>query len=198
MHAEERGLADHQKGWHLIGDYPTMQTAESFILHRNIENYRNSNSTKQGCPDILAKLINEEVFYQDKERQIPVDSVTVFDGKTQGFPHHNNLLGSACLFESRFPEHVVVRGNITIGQMNKAVKWANTVLQRLIQITEWADNEALVKRINKIVKDEQSTLQAFMSLNLQVEDFKLGEMVNYGLSREPLPPILQNHLNSSM
>ncbi|WP_066186091.1 hypothetical protein [Gracilibacillus timonensis] len=177
LHTKEKELNQYQKGWHLIGDYPTMQGAESFILYRNIENYRYSHPMKKACPDILAKLINREVFYQENERQIPVDSVNVFDGKTQGYPHHNNLLAIACLFECRFPEHVVVRGDITIGQMNKAVKWANTVLKQPIQITERADNEKLVKRINRIVEDEQSTLQAFMSLNLQAEDFRLGEMI---------------------
>jgi len=184
LRGDERELENDQKGWHVFGDYQTMQGAESFILYRNIENYRKSDHVSEGCRDVLAELINLEVFYNQKERQLPIDSVRVFNGKTQGLPHHNYLLAIVCLFESRFPEQVVVSGDISIGQMNQAVKWANTILQKPIQITERIDNGKLLKRISRIVGDEYDALSAFISLTLQAEDFALGKIIREQFSEE--------------
>ncbi|WP_339183939.1 hypothetical protein [Oceanobacillus sp. FSL W7-1293] len=186
VRGDEIELGKDQKGWHVFGEYKTMHGAESFILYRDIEHYRKRNPLREGCPDILADWMNWYVFYDQEERQIPIDSVSVFDSKTQGTPYHNYILAIACLFESRFPEQVIVRGDISIGQMNKAIEWANTILQKPIQLTERADNEKLIKRISRIVGDEYGALTAFMALNMQGGDFALGELIRKQYSDETI------------
>ncbi|UJL45605.1 hypothetical protein KFZ58_14545 [Virgibacillus sp. NKC19-16] len=109
-YAHRTGYTDLQQKWHIVGDYDTMLTGESFSLSRDIEVYRKKDNVKNGSDDIIAEEINRNVFYDQEELQIPVGSVNVFDGKTQREPFHNYLLAIACLFESRFPKHVIVRG----------------------------------------------------------------------------------------
>ncbi|MFD1065477.1 hypothetical protein [Oceanobacillus locisalsi] len=70
--ADEMELGTDQKGWRVFGEYKTMHGAESFILFRDIEYYRERNPLPEGCPDILARLMNWYVFDGQKERQIPV------------------------------------------------------------------------------------------------------------------------------
>ncbi|MFD1065476.1 hypothetical protein [Oceanobacillus locisalsi] len=101
----------------------------------------------------------------------------LFDGKTQGTPYHKYILAIACLFESRFPEKVLVRGDITIDQMHDAIEWANTILNKPVQLTERADSEKLLKRIRKIAWNEYDALTFFMDLNMQGVDVALGELV---------------------
>src|SRR5690625_6679937 len=98
-----------------------MLAAESFGLFRDIEIYRNGKNDHENCDDILAELINNKVYYNQEHQQIPVNSIDVFNNKTQGFPHHIYLLGIACLIESRFPKYAAIEGDVSIGQMKKAI-----------------------------------------------------------------------------
>ncbi|MDC3413865.1 hypothetical protein NC797_08755 [Aquibacillus sp. 3ASR75-11] len=180
----EFGYKDFYLGWHVFGDYETMLSAESFGLFRNIEAYRKDITVKDGSDDILAELINLEVFYDEKNHHIPVGTANVFDGKTQGFPYHIYILAIACLVESRFPKHAVVRGDVSIGQMKKAIDWANTILKKPIQLTERTNNEKFLQRIIDIVQDDRTALRSFMSLTMHKKDFTLGNLVREKFSQD--------------
>src|SRR5699024_5912617 len=109
-------------GWHIFGDLESMMTAESVKLVKDRKFYRHKR-TDDGYDDILAKQIFRETdsgWEQYEKRDF--GEMQVFDGKTQGYPHHVYLLAIACLIESRLPEHAIVYGDISIGQMEKAVE----------------------------------------------------------------------------
>ncbi|GAB3804296.1 hypothetical protein [Virgibacillus kimchii] len=188
---------DHQPGWHLYGDYETMLGAESFSLFRNIESYRKKTRTPEGSDDILAKEINWTVFYGQEERQIPVGNVTIFDAKTQGFPFHNYILAIACLLESRFPKQVLVTGDISIGQMRKAMEWANTILEKPIHLTERADNDILLRRIRRLVDREFDALKSFMHLTMHATDEQLGKTIREQFTPEVIKAYFIDRLKQS-
>lgn len=154
-----------------------MLSAESFSLFRNIESYREEINTNEHSDDILAALINQKVFHNQEKFRIPVNSTRVFDGKTQGLPYHIYLLAVACLLESRFPKQVAVQGDISIGQMKKAIDWANTILHKPIQLTERVNNKRLLDRIRDIVRNDVTALKSFMRLIMHENNFALGEFV---------------------
>jgi len=173
----EHAFGKKSRGWHVFGDYKTMLAAESFGLFRDIEIYRNGKNDHENCDDILAELINNKVYYNQEHQQIPVNSIDVFNNKTQGFPHHIYLLGIACLIESRFPKYAAIEGDVSIGQMKKAIDWANSILENPIYLTERADNLKVLDRISSIVQDEFVVLKSFMGLTMHGEDFRLGEFI---------------------
>lgn len=175
-----------QTGWHVFGDLKSMMTAESFELVKDLGYYQGKSRVDDEYDDILAEQIFHATdSYEDFQKR-QFDDVRVFDGKTQGYPHHIYMLAIACLIESRFPGHAIVYGDISIGQMEKAVAWANSILKSPIHITERTDNKKLLKRINKIIKDDAIALEAFMRLTYHDEDFKLGEFVREHFNAETI------------
>ncbi|WP_066186089.1 hypothetical protein [Gracilibacillus timonensis] len=181
IYSDEVILDKNQLGWHIFGDYPTMMSAESFAIYRDIKNYRkitqynygNKDQENVKCRDILAVPLNKYVL--SNELEIPIDNVYVFDGKTQRFPHHKYVLAIACLFECRFPEYVYVDGDISTEEKNNAINWANTILNKSIQLTEPLSNETLLRRIRSIVKDESAVLDAFMTLPVRRESYSVSD-----------------------
>lgn len=115
-------FADNHWGWHTIGDEQSLRLEESFMLIKDLHYYRNNASQDGNCDDILFSGINNYPVENEYLEQLKVDDVIVFDAKTQGEPYHIPLLAIACLIESRFPRHVIVSGDISIGQMEKAVE----------------------------------------------------------------------------
>lgn len=173
-HTEERALnfSDNKIGWHTIGDEQTFKSAESFILRRKLENYLSELRVAGNCDDILFSRTRNTPI-----EGLEVGTVSVFDSKTQGEPYHIPLLSISCLIESRFPKHAIVYGDVTLGQMEKAVEWANSILKKPIELTERADNEKLLKRIKSVVLDEYAALETLMTTTLKEEDLALGELV---------------------
>jgi len=175
-----------QTGWHIFGDLESMMTAESVKLVKDLKFYRHKR-TDDGYDDILAKQIFHETdsgWEQYEKRDF--GEMQVFDGKTQGYPHHVYLLAIACLIESRFPEHAIVYGDISIGQMEKAVEWANTILENPIHVPERAANDKLLNRIKSIIEDEPVVLEAFTGLTFHDKDFQLGEFVREHFSKKAI------------
>ena len=186
---------EHSIGWHVFGDYETLLGAESVSLLKDIEYYREWKDKNESCDDILTMKINERLFYWEEELKLPVTSTTIFDGKTQGFPHHIPLLAIACLIESRFPKYAIVWGDITIGQMKKAIDWANSILTHPIQLTERANNKILLERIRSIVQDDRTALKAFMALTMHNKDFRLGDFIKEHFDRSTLTAYYTAHFS---
>jgi len=190
----ETDFNETSKGWHVFGDYRTMLGAESFQLFKEIKLYRKQNNNEE-CADIVADLINTQVFYSEKNMQVPVISSNVFGNKTQGLPHHIHLLAIACLIESRFPKFAALWGDVSIGQMKKAIDWANSILVNPIHLTERANNEKMLERIRKIIQDEVIALKTFMALTMHGKDFRLGEFVRGKFSSDTIRTYFTGHLS---
>lgn len=180
-------FANDQIGWHTFGDEESMKTAESFFLVRDLNYYRKKSSRNGNCDDILFSKIDNYPGINEHLDYFNVNEVTVFDSKTQGEPFHIPMLAIACLIESRFPKYAIVSGDIPIGQMKHAIDWANSILKHPISLTERADNEKLLERVNAEVKDDAAALEAFMSLQMQDHSFELGTLIR----REFRPETIQ-------
>src|SRR5690625_7569242 len=87
-----RSFNETSKGWHVFGDYRTMLGAESFRLFKEIKVYRKQNNDNEECADIVADLINTQVFYNDKSMHVLVISSNVLCKKKHALSHSILLL----------------------------------------------------------------------------------------------------------
>lgn len=179
--------ADGQLGWHTIGDELSLQHAESFILLKDLHYYRRQERKDQGIGgDILFPLLNRNRNMDAQVQTLAPNCVEVFYAKTQGHPYHLYVLAVACLIESRFPQHAMVTGDVTLGQMQEAIGWANSILQRPVRLTDRADNKKLLARIAAVLPDEAARLEAFMEAALQAKNRGFGDFLRDSFSPEVL------------
>jgi hypothetical protein len=161
-------------GFRMCGDLISMETAESFELIKDFHYYRRGNqeSSYEG-QDILQ-------LYADNMEEI----VSVFNDKTQGYDYHQYILAIACLFEDRLKPYALVHGDVSKGQMQEAIEWANNILKKPIQISERANNILLLARIKKIMADELTTLNMFMDATLNDQNLELGYFIKTNFNKE--------------
>ncbi|MCI0695997.1 hypothetical protein L0337_28855 [candidate division KSB1 bacterium] len=128
-----------QRHWHVVGDFASKETGESFILYSDLEHYRDrgSHSKSEGeINDIIVNIIEEKGGCRD-----------VFSDKTQGYPYHIPLLAVAMLVEDRFPKYAHASGDIDIHQAKQAQAFAKTVLKRKIALPLAVDASRLFQRL---------------------------------------------------
>lgn len=70
-------------------------------------------------------------------------------------PYHIPLLAIATLIESRFPQYACVYGDITMEQAQKAVEWANSILDKPITLPVRIDPPKLLESLKTIESDEK-------------------------------------------
>ena len=140
--------------WEIMGDFKTMQTAESFEMSKNIHHYRRSKKKKkENKTNIFAEMAKEE----------PDAVSTVFDSKTQGEDYHTAVLAIAILVENRCQGSALVRGTITKIQAEKAIKWANSLLKKKLKIPICLDAPRLWKQLRQLFQGE-ALFDAFNNL----------------------------------
>lgn len=142
-----------ERYWKINGDLESMKTGESFSLSSDLDNYRKRRE-ETDIKDIL-------LCYLDSDNRLS----EVFRSKTQGLPYHIPLLAIASLIESRFPNYACVYGDITKEQAQKAVNWANTILEEPIQIPVRVDPPRLLERLQEFNEDENK-LEAIVDLTI--------------------------------
>ncbi len=128
-----------QRHWHVVGDFASKETGESFILYSDLEHYRDRGShskSEEEINDIIVNIITEKGGYCD-----------VFSDKTQGCPYHIPMLAVAMLVEDRFPQYAHASGDIDIHQAKQAQAFAKTVLKKEIALPLAVDAPRLFKRI---------------------------------------------------
>ena len=162
-------------GFRIFGDLITMEMAESFELIQDLRYYCDDSESEKGCADILQT-------YADNFQGIR----SVFDAKTQGYDYHKYVLAIACLFENRLQPHAIALGDISRGQMEEAIEWANSILEQPIEISQRSNNEVLLVRIKKITPDELAALNMFMEATLNARDYQLGCFVGVNFSKESI------------
>lgn len=140
--------------WEIMGDFKTMQTAESFEMSRDILHYKYSKKKKkENTTNILIEMAKEESD----------ELSTVFGAKTQGEDYHTAVLAIAILVENRFPGAALVRGTITKFQAKKATEWANSLLKKKLEIPICLDASRLWKQLSQSFQDE-ALFTAFTNL----------------------------------
>lgn len=159
----------NKRHWHVVGDFKSKETGESFILYYDLNRYisgrsRLSKSVKDS--DIIASIINEGSDYCE-----------VFMEKTQGHPYHFPILAVAMLIEARFPMYAHASGDIDIHQAKSAQKYVKNLTlpvcvdaQRLFQrIQRYYHGKEAIKHFRKIYRgsfyEEFKTLYSMCDKN---------------------------------
>lgn len=141
-----------ERYWKINGDLESKEKGEGFTLSSYLERYSGWKKDIQEKEILLYQLGNSgkgasEVFY----------------AKTQGLPYHIPLLAIATLIESRLPQYACVYGDITMEQAQKAVEWANSTLDKPINLPVRVDPPKLLERLKTIDSDEKQ-LEALYAL----------------------------------
>ncbi len=165
-----------EKYWKINGDLESKETGESFTLFSSLDRYSRLKESSV-TEDILLNFLNKN------ER----GAREVFYAKTQGKDYHTYLLSIAALIESRFPKSTCVYGDITRAQAQKAVNWANSILDKPIDLPVRVDPSRLLERL-KVIDNEEKRLKALYDLSIgdseEVDDliakhFNVNTIRNY-------------------
>lgn len=169
-------FCDNYVGFRLRGDLRTMRRGESFELIHDL-NYYLKHQKEQTYEDVLSYYLNLDN---------PAGILKVFNEKTQGYDYHQPILAIACLFEDRLQPYAMAGGDVSLGQMQAAIKWANGILSKPIQLPQRANNQILLERIRKITSDEVTALSVFMEATLNALNHELGVFIRENFSRETI------------
>lgn len=99
------------------------------------------------------------VDYFSPDRFDPLCLVDIWDNVTVLWPTaFMQLLAIACLLCDRFPDAVILDGNITATQCYRAANWASDLLGVPVRVPVIADPDRLLERV---IKENLSLLEAF-------------------------------------
>jgi hypothetical protein len=137
-----------KRNWHVVGDFESKQTGESFVLYWDLNHYRYG---KPHLPeatddsDIVASIISEKT-----------DHIEVFFAKTQGCPYHFAILGVAMLVEDRFPKYALASGDIDIHQAKRAQELVKSLIGKSIALPVCVDGPRLLQRIGQHCRGKEA------------------------------------------
>jgi len=138
---EEEVHAPSERRWHVVGDMESGLMAESFMLFRDLANYRDSGHfpKKPGTKprDILAELSLDE----------GTGACDVFSSKTQGHPYHYSMLAVGMLVESLFSPYACVTGDINRAQAERVIREAGRLAGPRLQLPVCTVAEVLLARL---------------------------------------------------
>ncbi|MCR5699367.1 MAG: hypothetical protein K6G52_06975, partial [Treponemataceae bacterium] len=191
-HKFNYGWNDKEKkiGWEASGDYDTLKTGEPHFFPKDLVTEYNENAG-----DAILYCLPQCSKHNWKE-DLCSQTYRVFGNKTQGEPYHMYLLSVACMVESRLKGKAFVSGDITKGQLKKAVEIANDILKTPIDIPDRCDSTRLFERISKLNIVEEEKLQLFNYLLLENKDIALGDFIRSHFSEQTCFNFLSEALNN--
>lgn len=165
QNVEEYGL--EAEYWKINGDLESKETGESFTLFSSLDRYSGFKEERLK-EDILLYYIEDggngarEIFYS----------------KTQGKDYHTYLLAIAALIESRFPKFACVYGDISKDQAQESVSWANSILEKPIDLPVRVNPPELLERLG-VIGIEEKQLEALYGLSISASDEVNGLVGEY-------------------
>ncbi|MBD7937616.1 hypothetical protein H9655_11330 [Cytobacillus sp. Sa5YUA1] len=148
------GYGSEAEYWKINGDLESKETGESFTLFSSLDRYSRLKE-ERAKEDILLNFLNKN------ER----GAREVFYSKTQGKDYHIYLLAIAALIESRFPKFACVYGDISKDQAQNAVNWANSILEKPIDLPVRVNPSKLLERL-EVIGIEEKQLEALYDLSI--------------------------------
>ncbi|MBP3741517.1 MAG: hypothetical protein J6J00_00885 [Treponema sp.] len=176
-------------GWETSGDYETLKTAEWHFFPKDLVTEYN----EAAGDAILASL--PQCTNHDWEDDICSQTYDIFGNKTQGEPYHMYLLAVCCMVESRLKDKAFVDGDITKGQLKKAVEIANSILKTPIDIPARCETNRLYERISKLNIPENEKITVFDYLYLGNENIEYGDFIRNHFSEQVWRNYLKETLN---
>jgi hypothetical protein len=144
----------------MCGDLMSGKNAEYIELNRYISHYKSQFSNNETYDKNVLWASENHMSY------ISGNGITVFDGKTQGYPYHLAVLSVGILFESRFPNNIYVAGDFNAKQVNLVTPWMNNILAHKIQTPIILDGKNLYDRLSEIYDHPELVIRRFQTLYL--------------------------------
>jgi hypothetical protein len=187
-------------GWYFFGNLSTLHMAEDFILYKNLdyyqESFRGEILNQDTLPtDIYAQLARFYDYDILTTKEFQGHGRTIFQSKTQRFPHHIATLAIALLIENRLPDNAAVSGDIDLTDLKAAVVWANKHLKNEIKLPERVDNSKLAKRAKGMSPDPTLCLTAFFRLTFSYFSPELRQTLLQYFSEEDLKAYYKKEIN---
>ena len=130
---------------------------------------------------ILALYLDADAPYEISEPE----TADILSNKTQGTASHIWLLAMACVFCDRFPDAACVMGDITAGQVNRALQIAEDVLGRKLLPPLAYDMERLLARIRSLADgDELTAAKLFFEIYRGLKDKAFNKFVSRSFSAD--------------
>ena len=162
-----------QYGWTAVGDYETMCTAEEYYLSRDLIDENVTNVTKQ---DAIWGNLPAYGNYDWKDERCN-QTYGIWGAKTQGEPYHIYLLAVAVLIEARLGNKAFVHGDITRGQIKKAVEIVNEYVDEKIDLPDRCYIDKLFARINSFELEDEEKLEILDRIYLGEKDAEFGKFI---------------------
>ncbi len=168
--------------WHACGDMKSLATGEDYSLRRD---YFNDIEYIPNATDPILYIARE--YLPDVSKYSSFDNpYNLWDNKTQGHPYHLYLLAIACLVESRLGNRAYVRGDITKGQCERAVRMANKHLNVPIQVPDRCNLDRLLARVSNLPLTEADKIHVFAFAYIGRKDACFGVYLREHFSKEAL------------
>lgn len=152
------GFEEEEGYWKINGDLKSKETGESFTMFSSLNKYSG----------LKEERLKEDILLYYVEDGRP-GAREVFYNKTQGKDYHTYMLAIATLIETRFPKCACVYGDISKEQAQKAVDWANSILEKPIDLPIRVNPTKLLERLEVIDIDEKR-LKALYDLSIGVSE----------------------------
>jgi len=201
---KERQIRD-ELGILIYGALHGCVTCEDQALYKNLFYYLKKNSYSDEltekpegdiCSDALVAVLKNRYNF-DELNEYQDFTRTIFGNKTQGYAHHNYLLAICLLLEDRLGKAFVTCGNITRGQINFAINWANKHLEHPISPPARMNNEKLLTRLKTFVP-QNKILRAFLDLTFNPQDEEMGAFIKANFTDEEIFSYWQNEAEETI
>ena len=144
--------------WYLEGDLVSMQSAETFVLYRHLETYKEKYSSHHGC-------FEESVFKTD-DATYPSSSngIELWDSKTQGYPFHLAILAVGIVLENQFPDNCYIHGDIEEKQVEVMLEWLKTVYGKSFSHPICFEADRLYEKLDVVYTNKKALFERFTCL----------------------------------
>lgn len=156
----------NEEHWEMVGDFSNYRHAETASLYRRM-------------PLVSS---DQDVLWAEESKidYINGNGVDLFGNKTQGYPYHLAVLAVGILFESRFPNHVYVFGDIDRSQVEHTILWMNSVLSSPVTLPICLDGPRLLTRLKSAYQPAETlAIERFSTLFWGTNEEKLATLLQH-------------------
>lgn len=193
-HEETYGWHDEKVriGWDAVGDYTYMRNAEDYYLPRDLVGEA---QVEADAGDAMFSILPVYMNY-DREDERFNHVYDKWGAKTQGEPYHMYLLAVAALIEARLGTKAFVYGDITRGQLKKAVETANQYLDSPIEMPDRCYEDRLLERVKKFPLPENEQLAVWERFYLGTKDAGFGDFMRREFSNDAIETYWKKTFNN--
>lgn len=190
IHTKERDF-NGDVGWRTVSEGRFLKTGEDHFLPRKISE-----------PNPLEEYVDPLMYVLAQKNVVSFENPCIykiheyFGNKTQGEPYHYALLAIGCLLDDRLNGEAICSGDITYGQCEYTINFANQFLERPIKNMLRLDMNRLYERVCKLPVEKEKILQAFEAAYLGPKNKEYYDFVNKKFSDEDKQNFINGYLKN--